>query len=306
MTEEKLELLKRSEVKTMEKDLFRLREEEAKKEREKIMGLKTKEEKISEVPIKKEKFPKKFLITRPTFRPLSTSEKIFIRVISIVIIILFFVGIFTFWYWYSRETEKISYLPLLPSPTPVEEEIFTPTPEATPELTPVIEVTPTPIVFSIIDKLVTWGFYIPKKSRIIDTIIIHSIYNDLDEEVYNIEKIIEKYKENKVTSHYLIDRDGAIYHLAPDKAIAYHAGSGQMPDGSRKNIINNFSIGIELVYTKEEFPTEIQYQALVFLVKNLQQQYNIPLQNILGHKDINPQKTDPWNFDWEKFRELLK
>lgn len=78
-----------------------------------------------------------------------------------------------------------------------------------------------------------------------------------------------------------------------------------MPDG-RTNI-NDFSIGIELINTKTGSPNEIQYQSLVQLVKYLQQKYIVPLINILGHNQIAPErKTDPWNFDWQKFNEMLK
>lgn len=327
----KLELLKREEIKTMAKDIARLREEEAKKEREKIVTLKTEEE----AKIEKEKLERKKLmeelkkegelkeevrvilprkekiqleekIEKPTTKILtvvkhpSPFEKIFIRAVLIVIFLLFLTLIFTFWYWYSNEMRLISLLPSLsPTPTPIEE--ITPTPSITPTPTPVSSPT-----FSIIDRFVTWGFYIPRTPRLIDTIIIHSTYNTLEGDFYDPEKVVEGYKISKVTPHYLITRDGMIFRLAPDEAIAYHAGTGKMPDGTRKNIINNFSIGIELIYTKEDSPTEIQYQALAYLIKNLQQKYNIPSQNILGHKDINPNKGDPWNFDWEKFNKLLK
>jgi len=161
--------------------------------------------------------------------------------------------------------------------------------------------------FSIIDNFVTWGFYIPKTPRLIDTIIIHSTYNAIGGDPHSVERVIQEFQMYKVTSHYLIDRDGTIYRLTPNEDIAYHAGKGSMPDGIRTNIINNFSIGIELIYTEEENPNEIQYQALIYLIKDLQQQFNIPREKILGHKDTSSVgKTDPWNFNWEKFIQMLE
>ena len=68
-----------------------------------------------------------------------------------------------------------------------------------------------------------------------------------------------------------------------------------------------FSIGIEIVNTKTESPAGAQYLALTQLVRYLQQEYDIPLENILGHKDVAPdRKTDPWHFDWEYFKSLLE
>jgi len=76
-----------------------------------------------------------------------------------------------------------------------------------------------------------------------------------------------------------------------------------MPDG-RTNI-NNFSIGIELINTKTVGPNEHQYKSLIGLVKLLNSKYKI--ENILGHNQIaSARKTDPWNFDWQKFNEGIK
>ncbi len=307
--EEKLEFFKREEIRTMAKDLLKLREEEAKKEREKIAGLKVGEKKKEEKLVKETLLPerpaRRFLppvFTRPIFSRLSPFEKIFIRIASIIIIVLFLFFIFTFWYWYSNEMKKLSYYPLpTPTPTPIEE--MTPSPEiiATPTPSP----TPTPS-FSITERILSSGYKIPSSPRLIDTIIIYSTYDTTGENVYDAEGIIENFKTSKITTHYLITRDGIIYRLAPDEAIAYHAGKGTMPDGTRKGVINNFSIGIGLIYTKEEAPTETQYQALSYLVKNLRQQYTILPANVLGHKNISTTKDDPWNFDWEKFNQLIE
>jgi len=314
-SEEKLEFFKREEIKTMEKDLFLLREEEAKKERERIAGLKTEEikkrveEKKEERPVEErvQKIERKFLppvFTQPIFSKLSSKEKIFIRVITIIVVVLLIFLVVTFGRWYSSEMEKIS----LPPQSQIV--ITSPTPTITPETIPQAEATPTPSptpIFSIEEKLLNSGYVVPKNPRLIDTIIIHSTYNTSGDDVYDTEKVIQEFKKNRVASHYLVNREGKIYQLAPDKAIAYHAGKSIMPDGSRKNAINNFSIGIELIYKEEDSPNEIQYQALVWLVKTLKEKYNISNENILGHKDISTtDKTDPWNFDWSYFRSLLQ
>jgi formylglycine-generating enzyme required for sulfatase activity len=156
---------------------------------------------------------------------------------------------------------------------------------------------------NIVDKLVSWGYEIPSSNRSIDTIIIHSSYDALGTDPYSVDGVIYEYKIYGVSPHYLIDRNGTIFRLVKEENIAYHAGGGEMPDG-RTNI-NSFSIGIELINTKTIGPNEIQYLSLVELVKSLKLKYEI--KNILGHSEISPErKTDPWNFNWQKFNEMLK
>jgi len=77
-----------------------------------------------------------------------------------------------------------------------------------------------------------------------------------------------------------------------------------MPDG-RKNA-NDFSIGIELIYTKSDTPSDVQYQSLVLLIESLREKYNIPLTNIVSHDEISPNReNDPANFDWQKVKQIL-
>ena len=159
---------------------------------------------------------------------------------------------------------------------------------------------------SINERILDWGYYVPTATRTIDTIIILSTASP-GEDPYSLDGVIQESKRYKVSPHYIITREGIIYRLVPDGYVAYQAGAGQMPDGNRKNIINNFSIGIELIYVQTESPNNNQYESLAELVVYLKQKYNIPSANILEHKDISSSgKTDPWNFDWIKFDEMLK
>ncbi len=148
----------------------------------------------------------------------------------------------------------------------------------------------------IINKPISWGFQ-KATNRKIDTLIIHSSYDALGKDPYDVEGVIAEYKQYEVSAHYLIARNGKIYRLVEDKNIAWHAGTSQMPDG-RTNV-NAFSIGIEMINTENEKFTEAQYSALNSLIAMLKKEYSI--KNILGHNDIAPgRKTDPWNIDWGK------
>ncbi len=148
----------------------------------------------------------------------------------------------------------------------------------------------------ITNKKISWGYSV-STDRDIDTLVIHSSYDALGAEPYNLDRLIDEYKQYGVAPHFLINRKGVVYRLVDEKNIAYHAGISKMPDG--RTGANNFSIGIELMNTKKDDYTKNQYSALNKLIDYLEKQHNI--EYIVGHQDISPdRKTDPWNFDWKK------
>lgn len=150
----------------------------------------------------------------------------------------------------------------------------------------------------ITQSLVSWGFT-QSSGRTIDTIIIHTSYNALGGDEFDRKKLIEEYRQYGVAPHYLIDRDGKVFQLVADKNIAYHAGTGQTPDG--RDGVNNFSLGIEVMNTQETKFTADQYTALNSLLSSLKNNYKIKY--ILGHSDIAPgRKSDPWNIEWNKVK----
>ena len=153
----------------------------------------------------------------------------------------------------------------------------------------------------VVRKIVDFG----KKTvseRKTDVIIIHSVYNASGGDQYNVDLIIRQFARYKVSAHYLIDREGNIIQLVDEKDIAFHAGVSKLPDGSTG--INNRSIGIELITSLTEAPTDAQLTATANLVKDIQMRNEIKY--VLRHSDIAPErKTDPWNMDWEQFSSLI-
>ena len=146
------------------------------------------------------------------------------------------------------------------------------------------------------DGLVSWGFG-SSQNRNIDTIILHSSYNVLGGDEYDLDKIIMEYKQYGVAPHYVIDREGEIFRLVKDANIAYHAGESKVPDG--RTGVNNFSIGIEVVNSEKDNFTSKQYVAINELIAFLKDKYKIKY--VLGHDQIAPgRKTDPWNINWGK------
>lgn len=150
---------------------------------------------------------------------------------------------------------------------------------------------------SVIDKYISWGYEKPEKPRSIDTIIIHSSYNALGGDPYNLESLLKEYHQYGVSAHYVIDREGKIYRLVSEKNIAYHAGVSKTPDG--RTSVNNFSIGIELMNKEDGKFTSDQYNSLKNLISDIKSRYKVKY--VLGHNQIAPgRKTDPWNFEWSR------
>ena len=106
----------------------------------------------------------------------------------------------------------------------------------------------------------------------------------------------------KVSAHYLIDEDGAVYALVPEDKRAWHAGVACWR-GHRN--INGRSIGIELANPGHEHGyrdfTAPQMAALADLARAVLARHPIPQSNVLGHSDIAPdRKLDPGErFDWQ-------
>jgi len=112
----------------------------------------------------------------------------------------------------------------------------------------------------------------------------------------------EQLKGVRVSSHFLVRRDGQIVQFVPCGKRAWHAGVSTWHGRTR---CNDFSIGIELEGSDFESYTELQYAALARLTRCLKRSYRI--RDITGHSDIAPdRKTDPGPFfDWDKFLKRL-
>ncbi len=101
----------------------------------------------------------------------------------------------------------------------------------------------------------------------------------------------------KVSSHFLIRRDGELLQFVSCLQRAWHAGVSSWQGHER---CNDFSVGIELEGSDFEIFEPAQYTTLQSLINALKNTY--PIQTIVGHSDIAPgRKTDPGPyFDWDK------
>ena len=107
----------------------------------------------------------------------------------------------------------------------------------------------------------------------------------------------------KVSAHYLIDEDGALYRLVDEARRAWHAGVSHW---AGETYINSCSLGIELQNPGHEFGyrafPDAQMTALTDLCGEILARHAIPAERILGHSDVAPsRKEDPGElFDWQR------
>ncbi len=104
--------------------------------------------------------------------------------------------------------------------------------------------------------------------------------------------------KTQVSAHYVIGRDGKIYHMLNDYLRAWHAGFSKW--GSISDM-NSCSLGIELDNNGSEPFKPAQINSLLALLAQLKKAYNIPASNFIGHQDIAPvRKPDPGPlFPWK-------
>lgn len=107
----------------------------------------------------------------------------------------------------------------------------------------------------------------------------------------------------RVSSHFLIGRDGSLIQFVSANERAWHAGVSSFEGRER---CNDFSIGIELEGSDFVPFEQRQYHTLAELTIALQRRY--ALRAVTGHQDIAPgRKTDPGPFfDWNAYCSLVR
>jgi N-acetylmuramoyl-L-alanine amidase len=113
--------------------------------------------------------------------------------------------------------------------------------------------------------------------------------------------------EAKVSCHYLVAEDGRILRMVAEDKRAWHAGQSFWRGATD---LNSVSIGIEIVNPGHELGyrpfAEEQIDALIPLVAQIKDRYQITRGNVVGHSDIAPtRKQDPGElFPWARLAKL--
>lgn len=150
------------------------------------------------------------------------------------------------------------------------------------------------------NPLATW---VPSKNfdeRRPVVIVLH--YTEQDSVEQSLDTLRSRNSGGRVSSHYLLGKDGKIYQLVSDAKRAWHAGAGRW--GAITDV-NNASIGIEIDNDgKSPFP-DAQIDSLIVLLRDLTTRLRIPPTQIIGHSDLAPtRKIDPGPlFPWKRLHD---
>lgn len=132
----------------------------------------------------------------------------------------------------------------------------------------------------------------------IDMLILH--YTGMQTAQAAIDQL--RSPDKQVSSHYVVDEDGAVLRLVPESRRAWHAG---VSFWRGHQVLNGRSIGIEIVNPGHEwgyrdFPV-LQLAAVCDLCIGIRSRHQIPQRNVVAHSDVAPdRKQDPGEkFDWE-------
>jgi N-acetyl-anhydromuramyl-L-alanine amidase AmpD len=175
----------------------------------------------------------------------------------------------------------------------------------------------------------------PRGHREVTHVVLHFMSNVARNQYdpYDIEPVRKIFVDYKLSSHYMIARDGLVVKLVEEDRVAWHAGRGFLDDfPDYRNRLNNHSIGIEFlaIGSRDEMApkylshsaydrldpsligyTEEQYTAANELLVEIDVRHPAVVRDrrhIIGHDEYagprqrpdNP-KVDPGSlFDWSR------
>jgi len=147
--------------------------------------------------------------------------------------------------------------------------------------------------------------YALRNPEFINTIVIHQTDGE-DHGAFTPYEIANYHVNTKnwagIGYHYVIVDSGQIYQTQNIENISYHASGyntnsiGIAITGEHRR--NNNEQNKDLIDSKE-------YNSLVYLVAQLSQKFNIPIENIIGHTETSSPKSCP-NLDMDEFRGDVK
>lgn len=161
-----------------------------------------------------------------------------------------------------------------------------------------------------------------RNTNVIRYIVMHYTGNDGDSDTANA-----NYFQNnivKASAHYFVD-DNSITRSVPDNYVAWSVGASKYSDcaqtggGKFYGVCNNTnSISVEMCDTVRDGRIDVSEKTLknaVWLVRQLMQKYNVPLDRVICHFDVVGKRCPNFNngkwilgerADFKRFKEMLK
>jgi len=139
-----------------------------------------------------------------------------------------------------------------------------------------------------------WAGSNPGKIEPLSAIVLHHTAMESDEEC--LEMFLDP--ASRVSSHFLVARDGRLWQFVSLEDRAWHAGVSRLHG---RWDLNHTSVGIEITGNGNRAPfTPAQLEATARLVGVLVAMYDIPAPWVVGHQHISPdRKVDPGkSFPW--------
>lgn len=149
--------------------------------------------------------------------------------------------------------------------------------------------------------------YTPRGLHRVQALVMHSTVGSWDSALGWLRN-----PKARASAHYLVSKTGRIAQLVQEGNAAWHAGRSQWRGlevwstvkGVATPSLNLVSVGIELENRndgRDPYP-EPQYQAALWLAREIVARHRIERVNLVRHLDISPgRKTDPRGFAWERF-----
>ena len=136
-----------------------------------------------------------------------------------------------------------------------------------------------------------------QRTEPVDVLVLHYTELPLKE---SLDILRDPARPLRVSAHYVLAEEGAVYRLVPEKCVAWHAGRSHWRG---RDLLNGSSIGIEIVNLqgdRHDYPS-VQIAALIALCREIIARHPaIAARNVVGHSDIAPKrKIDPGlRFPW--------
>jgi len=132
----------------------------------------------------------------------------------------------------------------------------------------------------------------------VDVVVLHSTCmptNETDETVRLFQSTA-----SKVSSHYVVGKDGRIVQMVPEADRAWHAGVCRWQG---RTDVNSCSVGIEMVHqdqTPHDDWPDAQMEAVARLLLSIRARHRVPNDHVIFHSECAypaGRKTDPQGFD---------